>query len=417
MTAGSNLSFRRAVHGLMAMLLALPLAACLEVAVSPRGFDFTETTPPLPFRDNSFDLLARSEVGSVNVMANTVAQIVSIRVDRDGQHQIVSRNTPRPGTAGPAEYVTPARYFALPDNPSLIAIRFSMSHLAQSDALPADLADAFVYVFVEKTADIMQILPFNRGVFEAWRPASGADRLLRERVMTLRPDGQGPSGTYQVEDLAQLELALRAASRLPPAQRATLRIRDSATTPRPQAGATSPTPPAPAIATRWQFREARDPVTRVVTQYANLRSDTNTAGEPPMFQIRCVGQRLEFLFMNGRTPLRNELSQGRIRAALMEINFDDRTVQRLIWPLSDRQPGLAIDPNELSGLIAVAGMFDRDIQRSVANWTATWLLNTLADTQSVVLRVWDTAHNAHVLRFSPRVSLADVRRNLSSCVK
>lgn len=408
---------RRALHGLIVLLLGLPLAGCLEGAASVRGFDFPEATPDLPFRSNGFDLLSRSSVASVNQMATAVTQSVSLRVGTDGRVAVALRRTPRPGSGEAEEVVIPARYFALPDNPSLLAIRIGMAALTQQDATPAEFADAQFYVFVEKTADIMQILPFNRGVFEAWQPATAADRSLREQVLALRPDGQGQTATFQIEDAAQLELALRAASRLPPAQRATLRLRDSATPPGPQAAAPAPAPVVPPVATRWQFGQSRDPVTRVVTQYANLRTDTNTGGVQPMFQMRCIGPRLEFLFVNGRTPLRNELSQGRVRAALMEINFDDRSVQRLMWPLSDRQVGLAMDPRDMSGLVAVAGMFDPEVQRSVTNWTATWLLNTMAATQTVVLRVWDTAHNDHVLRFSPRVSLADVRRNLSDCVK
>jgi hypothetical protein len=407
---------RRALHALMAMLLALPLAGCLEGAVSHRGFDFTDATPRWPFPDNAFDLLSRSEVISVNQMANGVAQRVSVRVGADGRQAIIIRPAPRPGHDSPADIVMPVRYFALPDQPSLLAIRFGAAALAQTNTTPAEYADAQFYVFVERTADILQVLPFNRGNIEAWRPATDADRQLREQVLRLRPDGRGASGTFAVENEEQLALALRVASRLPTTQRATLRIRDAAVAPRPQTAAPV-APPAADVPTRWQFGQSRDPVTRVVTHYANLRSDTPVRDARPMFQIRCKGRRLEFLFVNGGTPLRNELSQGRVRAALMEINFDDRSVQRLIWPLSDRQVGLAIDPHELSGLVAVAGMFDREVQSSVTNWNATWLLNTMAAAQTVVLRVWDPLHNDHVLRFSPRVSLAEVRRNLSDCVR
>lgn len=419
MASPSDCAVSRALHALMALLLTLPLTGCLEGATSPRSFPFTETTPQLPFADNAFDLLTRSEVTDVNLMANAVAQRVSIRVGQDGRHAIVIRPAPRPGQERPAEIVMPARYFALPDQPSLLAIRFSVAAFSQGDAMPAEFADAQFYVFVERTSDIMQILPFNRGSIEAWRPATEADRQLRDQVLALPVDGRGRNATFHVQDAAQLALALRTAARLPTAQRATLRLRDAATAPQPPAAAAAPAPapPAPAVPTRWQFRQSRDPVTRVVTQYANLRTDTRAGEGEPMFQIRCAGPRLEFLFLNGRTPLRNELSQGRVRAALMEINFDDRSVQRLMWPLSDRQPGLAVDPRDLSGLVALAGMFDPEVQRSVTNWTASWLLNTMAATRSVVLRVWDTAHNAHVLRFSPLVSMAELRRNLSDCVK
>ena len=41
----------------------------------------------------------------------------------------------------------------------------------------------------------------------------------------------------------------------------------------------------------------------------------------------------------------------------------------------------------------------------------------LAGSDRVVLRVWDARHGAHVLRFSPRAAIADIRRNLSDCVQ
>ena len=72
-----------------------------------------------------------------------------------------------------------------------------------------------------------------------------------------------------------------------------------------------------------------------------------------MIQARCAGARLELLFANGSLPLRNELSGGRFRAALMEINFDDRMVQRLIWLILDRHPTTAIDPFGVGGFIAL----------------------------------------------------------------
>ncbi|BDG70501.1 hypothetical protein Rmf_04300 [Roseomonas fluvialis] len=314
-----------------------------------------------------------------------------------------------------------ARYFALPGSPSVLAIRFSATQFGQLDAMPVGDEDAYLYVFVEKTADIVQILPFSRAAIEAWRPTTDADQQLRTQALALRVSGQGRDAAILTEDVRQLELALRTASRMPTAQRATLKLRDAATAPRPapQVNAARPAQPAASGSTRWRFGRSQDPVTREVTQYANLAADPAEGGGPggQMIQARCAGPRLELLFANGSLPLRNELSESRLRAALMEINFDDRVVQRLIWQILDRHPTTAIDPFGVGGFIGLAGMFEPSVQRASTTWDSAWLLNMLSGSDRVILRVWDARHNAHVIRFSPRSSIGEFQRHLSNCVR
>ncbi len=405
---------------LRAILFVLPLAACLQVSGSNRGFDFPDATPSLPFRHVGFEHLSRSSNDLINQMAIAIVQLVTIRVDDVGGHRIIIRNTAARGNA-PPEIVMQARYFALPESPSVLAIRFSATQFGQMDATPIGDEDAYLYVFVEKTADIVQILPFNRAAIEAWRPTTQADQQLRTQALALRVSGQGRDTTILTEDVRQLEIALRTASRMPPAQRATLRLRDAATAPRPapQANAARPSPPTPSGPTRWRFGRSQDPVTREVTQYANLAADPAERGAPggQMIQARCAGTRLELLFVNGNLPLRNELSGGRLRAALMEINFDDRMVQRLIWPILDRHPTTAIDPFGVGGFIGLAGLFEPSVQRASTTWDSAWLLNMLSGSDRVVLRVWDARHDAHVVRFSPRSSIGEFRSHLSNCVR
>jgi hypothetical protein len=417
----ARLSFRFAARLVAAALLALPLAACLQAVGSYGRFATTEATPDLPFRNNAFDVLGQSTNAEINQMALVMAQMITIRVEQDGRHSIIMRNTPRPGTAGPAETVMAARYFALPERPSVLAVSFNAADFARADAVPAGRGEPIIHVFIEKTADIVQMLPFNRPAITAWQPEAEADRRLRDQVLALPVEGRGSNPTTLIENAAQLELALRTASRLPTAQRATLRLRDAATAPQrqpaPQATAPARPAPGPATATAWRFGESRDPVTRVVTQYANLPAEPNQAGTRATFQIRCVGQRLQVLFENSRLPLRNELSEGRVRAALMEINIDDRVVHRLMWQIAERYPDTAVDPFLAGPLIALAGMFNVDVQGARTDWNAVWLINAMGSADSVVLRVWDARHTPHVLRFTPRVSVDELRRRMPDCVK
>jgi hypothetical protein len=414
-----DFSARIARRLLGALVLVLPLAACLQVTGSNRGFDFPDATPSLPFRSVGFEHLSRSENDLINQMTIAIVQLVTIRVDDAGNHRIVIRNSAARGNA-PQEIILPARYFALPESPSVLAIRFRATQFGQMDAIPAGDEEAYLYLFIEKTADIVQILPFNRAAIEAWRPATEADRQLRTQALALRSSGQGRDAVMLTEDVRQLELALRTASRLPTAQRATLRLRDSTSAPRPapQANAARPAPPAVTVQTRWRFGRSQDPVTREVTQYANLATDPAEGGAPggQLIQARCSGSRLELLFANGRLPLRNELSEGRLQAALMEINFDDRVVQRLIWQILERHPTTAIEPFGVGGLIGLAGMFEPSVQRASTTWNGAWLLNMLSGSDRVTLRVWDARHNAHVARFSPRAPIGEFRRHLSNCV-
>jgi hypothetical protein len=403
-----------------ALLLILPLAACLQGSGSNRGFDFPDATPSLPFRHVGFEHLSPSSNDLINQMAIAIVQLVTIRVDDAGGHRIAIRNAAARGNA-PPETVMQARYFALPGSPSVLAIRFSATQFGQVDAMPVGDEDAYLYVFVEKTADIVQILPFNRAAIEAWRPTTEADQQLRTQALALRVSGPGRDAAILTEDVQQLELALRTASRLPTAQRATLRLRDAASAPQPtpQASSARPAPQPAAVPTQWRFGRSQDPVTREVTQYANLAADPAESGAPggQLIQARCAGARLELLFANGSLPLRNELSGGRFRAALMEINFDDRMVQRLIWLILDRHPTTAIDPFGVGGFIGLAGMFEPSVQRASTTWDSAWLLNMLSGSERVILRVWDARHNAHVVRFSPRSSIGEFRRHLSNCVR
>lgn len=80
----------------LAVLPALLLAACLPGAMSRRGFDFTESAPVLPFRDNVFDLCAAPDIVSTNAFAEIMEKASLVDGRGEGTSSSSGRSPIRP---------------------------------------------------------------------------------------------------------------------------------------------------------------------------------------------------------------------------------------------------------------------------------------------------------------------------------